>query len=134
MQNSPDVDAFAVQVSVHRQVVTLSGMVASYAERVGASELAGGVPNVETVRNAITVREYGANWFVSDESARQAVRDALDTMTASNDSLAIDFTLTDHVVTLHGVTRTQTERALVRHTIASVLGVDFVSNLITVSE
>ena len=53
----PEVDAGAVGVSAHDSVVTLTGFVDTYAEKLGAERVAKRVRGVRAVANDITVRQ-----------------------------------------------------------------------------
>ena len=70
----PDVDAGAVGVSAHDSVVTLTGFVDTYAEKLAAERVAKRVRGVRAVANDITVRQMmgPTDADIAHESAEMA--------------------------------------------------------------
>lgn len=132
LDECPDLDPFVVTVQVTEGVVTLSGELNSYAERLRAANLASAVPGVTNVDNRLTVRPYGAEWKMADEDiAKEVARTIAESELPTDD---ISFDVNQHVVTLCGQLRSPVERAKLRHAVESVRGVHFVENLVQVPQ
>jgi hyperosmotically inducible periplasmic protein len=102
--------AHRIHVKTHEGVVTLSGTVASDAERARAEELAAGIKGVTKVDNELTVgTERTTKQKVSDASITTKVKAALvaDELTKARD---IHVRTRAHVVTLTGVVESNAER------------------------
>ena len=132
LEAAPDIDSSAVNVSAEGDVVVLRGVVGSFAEKLAAVVLAWSVPGVASVDNKMTVRELdleAAN--IPDVAILQEVGRALLKSAIVIDDLR--FTVRQHVVTLHGNVRTQSDRIAARSAVQRSPGVHFVNNLIRVN-
>jgi osmotically-inducible protein OsmY len=126
----PGVDASHLAVSARNGVVTLSGRVSSYLEKLAAEQVAKRVAGVSAVVNKIEVTK-GEGDETSDESiAEQAVR-ALkwNIFVPSRD---IKVTVSNRWVTLDGEVRWQFQREAAEDSVRSIPGVRGVSNLIRI--
>ena len=68
------IDAFELDVDVEGRTVRLHGVVGSYAEKLEAVSLAGGMDGVKNVVNDLTVRPYGERWRITDQQIKDDVR------------------------------------------------------------
>lgn len=130
LDSCPAVDPFAVHLDVNDGLVRLHGTVGSYAEKLAAAELAAAVAGSERVRNDLEPRAYGRDWHIADEDIAAGIRRQLETVFVP--SGPIDVEVDHHVVTLRGRLPTAAERAMVRHVVETVSGVDFIHNEIAV--
>jgi osmotically-inducible protein OsmY len=128
----PALDAFQLAVDVHDGIARLHGVVGSYAEKLEAFSIARRMADVRDVVNDLSVRPYGADWRITDRQITDDVRTRIGL--ALVETGEVDFSVDHHVVTLSGLVPTVEERALVRHLVETVPGVDFVDNDIEVGE
>jgi osmotically-inducible protein OsmY len=119
-----------IGVSVKNGVVTLTGMVDSYAKKLAAQKAAHRVPGVLDVANDIQVKVTGSLRRTDSEIAR-AIRLALewDVLVPSNQ---IHSTVANGLVTLEGEVDYYSERADAERAIAHLPGVRGVTNKIQV--
>lgn len=125
------IDETAIGVSLHRGVVTLNGVVGSWAEKHAAEDAAHRVAGVLDVANDIEIRPA---WSTrrSDADIAEAVRHALE-WDAFVPERRIQSTVSDggHV-TLTGAVATLQERDDAERVIANLDGVRLVTNLIAI--
>jgi len=126
----PDVDAFELAIDVADGIVRLHGTVGSFAEKLEAVTVARGTADVRDVVDDLTVRPYGERWRTTDQQIADDVRARLGI--ALVESGEVDYTVDHHVVTLTGRVPSLEERALIRHVVETVPGVDFVENEVRV--
>jgi osmotically-inducible protein OsmY len=119
-----------VGVSVHLGVITLSGTVDSYAERLAAQEAAHRVAGVRDVANEIQVRIPGGN-IRTDEDIARAVRYALE-WNVLIPADAITTTVADGWVTLEGTVGSWRQRLDAESAIRYLPGVKGILNKIHV--
>jgi osmotically-inducible protein OsmY len=124
-------DAAAIGVSVKGSVVTLSGEVASYAEKMAAQEAAHRVAGVRDVADDLTVTYPGRHKRTDSEIA-QAVRRALewDTQVADRN---IQSTVEEGWVTLKGSVSRWSQRNDAEKAIRNLSGIRGVTNSIAVA-
>ncbi len=115
----PAVDAAAVGVEVDHGVVTLTGHVHSYLEKVAAERAAERVAGVRGVVQKIEVRLPGAQ---TDEDVAEAARSALD-WHASLPSNRIEVLVENGWVTLSGEVDWPYQSELAAHAVGSLRGV-----------
>jgi osmotically-inducible protein OsmY len=128
----PQVDEAAIGVSVHHGVVTLNGVVGSWAEKHAVGEAAHTVAGVLDVANAIEIRPP---WVArrSDADIAEAVRRALECDTPAPGH-GIQSTVCDggHVI-LTGAVATLQDRDEAERVVASLDGVQGVTNRIAIA-
>jgi osmotically-inducible protein OsmY len=123
-------DETDVDVEVDQGVVTLTGTVASYAEKLAAQAAAHRVPGVLDVANDIRVKRPSSPDDTDTEIA-QAVRHALAWDVLVSDT-SITSTVTDGWVTLEGQVERLREREDAEHAVRYLRGVRGVSNKLSV--
>lgn len=119
-----------VGVEVDKGVVTLTGTVASWAERKAAAEAAHRVERVRDVANDIQVKIPGTG-KPTDTDIAAAVRHALEWAVFVPDK-KIRSTVSDGVVTLEGVVDRYAQREDAERCIEQLAGVRLIVNSITV--
>ncbi|HZS02321.1 MAG TPA: BON domain-containing protein [Chloroflexota bacterium] len=131
LRADPRVEAVAVGVAVENGVVTLTGTVASYVERLAAQEAAHRVRGVLDVANDIEVRAPGVG-APTDAEIAHAVRQALewDVLVPAE---RIRSTVAHGVVTLDGTVELGHERQDAEHIVRRLRGVREVLNRLVVS-
>jgi osmotically-inducible protein OsmY len=70
---NPSVDATRVGVAVNKAVVTLSGVVGSYAEKTAIERAALNIRGVHGLAEGVTVRPFGETGIADDEIAERAL-------------------------------------------------------------
>ena len=73
LEFEPSVDAAGIGVAVNDGVVTLTGHVSTYAEKLAAERAAKRVSGVRAVAQEITVRYLGEKKLLDDEIAKRAL-------------------------------------------------------------
>jgi len=131
LMEAPNVDDTAVGVTVHHGVVTLTGIVASYAAKDAAGSVAHDVPGVLDLANDLEVRP---DWQrrPSDTDIAEAVRIALAGAPVRHEQIRSTIAGRGHVK-LDGLVTTPTERALAETAVKRVDGVEIVTNLIEIA-
>jgi len=124
------IDEADVGVSVHEGVVTLSGSVRSYSERLAAQEAAHRVTGVRDVANEIQVRVPGS-LVRTDEDIARAVRSALEWNVLVPEE-AIESTVSSGWVTLEGTVPTWSQRIDAESAIRNLPGVKGILNKIQI--
>ncbi len=126
----PSIDAASIGVAVDDGIVTLSGHVASYAEKVAAEHAARRVKGVRGIAQEIEVRFPDAKKTADDQIAKRAV-DILAWNTAIPDG-AVLVKVQKGWVTLSGTVDWQFQRISAADAVRRLSGVAGVSNLIEV--
>jgi osmotically-inducible protein OsmY len=125
----PSVDAAQIGAAVERGVVTLTGAVKSYAEKLAAARVAERVRGVKAVANDIEVRLPGIAERSDAEIARAAA-DALKWTTVIPDG-PIKVSVSRGWITLEGEVDWQYQRDAAFEAVHHLVGVNGVTNLIT---
>ncbi len=131
LQWEPRVDETQIGVHVHGGVVTLTGSLKTYAEKLAAQQAAHRVLGVHDVANEIDVRTHGA-WKRSDPTIAAAVRSALEWDALVPDQ-CIHSTVSDGWVTLLGTVERWSQREDAARAVHNLTGVRGVTNNITIS-
>jgi osmotically-inducible protein OsmY len=125
----PDIDATDVAVAVKNGVVTLSGYVRSYAQKLQAEQDAKRITGVAAVANDIEVRLPYFNQRPDPEIARDAVAALQRTLPYSSEHITV--TVEDRWVTLEGDVEWNYQRERAERAVERVRGTKGVINLIT---
>ena len=117
----PSIDAAQIGVAVERGVVTLTGHVATYAEKVTAEDVVWRVKGVRGIAQEIEVRPLGVNETADDEIARRTL-DSLrwNTLIPHN---AIQIKVQGGWVTLNGKVDWYYQRAAAEKAVSGLAGV-----------
>lgn len=126
----PDIDATDIGVSVKNGVVTLTGFVRSYAQKVEAERAAKRVAGVQAVANDIEVRLPFINQRPDPEIARDAVAALQKELPYS--SQFIKLTVKDGWLTLEGDLEWNYQRERAEAAVRNIRGVVGVTNAINV--
>jgi len=130
LEFEPSVDAANIGVAADKGIVTLTGHVASYAEKLAAERAAQRVKGVRGIAQEIEVRTPAGKRKADDEIAAQAVN-----------IIAWDTTIPDEMVkvkvqsgwiTLTGKVDWQYQKVAAEHAVRKLSGVVGVSNLIEI--
>jgi osmotically-inducible protein OsmY len=124
------VNATSIGVTVEEGVVTLTGTVVSFAERIAAQEAAHRVAGVLDVANEIEVKIKGTGW-PSDADVAQAVRHALQNALPHTSGM-LQTTVSDGWVHLEGAVERWIQREEAELAIRHLAGVRGVTNGIKV--
>jgi osmotically-inducible protein OsmY len=128
-----DVDPSAVSVVAADGRVTLSGEVATHAERLAAGQRAASVAGVVHVDNLLRVRDLDIpSSMLTDAAITEGIGQAILDSTVRVDGLQVD--TRQHVVTLRGRVATHREKVALRHVVQHVPGVHFVRDLVEVEQ
>lgn len=73
LEFDPSVDAAAIGVAVNDGVVSLTGHVCTYSEKIKAEDLAMGIRGVKAIAQEIEVRPIGTNSLADDEIAQRVL-------------------------------------------------------------
>jgi len=126
----PSIHAEDIAVTVHDGVVTLTGFVASYAEKLKAEQVAKRVRGVKGIANDIEVRLTGRSERTDTDIARAAV-DALK-WRSSVPGDEIKVSVTKGWITLEGNVHWQFQKTAAYGAVHHLAGVRGITNLITV--
>jgi osmotically-inducible protein OsmY len=121
LEFEPIIDAAQIGVAVERGVVTLTGHVPTYAEKVTAEDAVWRVKGVRGIAQEIEVRPLGANETADDEIAQRAL-DSLCWSTLIPHS-AIQIKVQDGWVTLNGKVDWNYQRAEAQKAVSRLAGV-----------
>jgi osmotically-inducible protein OsmY len=128
LRSNPEIDAIDIGVAVKNGVVTLSGFVRSYSEKLEAERTAKRVAGVAGVANDIEVRLPIFNQRPDPDIAREAVAEIQNELPYSSDHIRV---LVDNGwVTLEGWVEWNYQRQRAHDAVRRVRGVKGVSNLI----
>lgn len=131
LEFEPSVDAANIGVAVHGDIVTLSGYVASYAEKMAAERAVQRVKGVRGIAEEIEVRFPDAKKTADDQIAKRAV-DILD-WNATIPQGAVQVKVQKGWVTLTGKVVWHFQRISAANAIWKLSGVVGVTNLIEVT-
>ena len=127
----PSIDAADIAVTVHDGVVTLTGFVPSYAEKLKAEQVVKRIRGVKGVANDIEVRLRGQSERTDTDIARAAV-DALKWRTSvPGDEIKVS--VTKGWITLEGNVHWQFQKSGAYESVHHLAGVRGITNLITVT-
>ncbi|WP_047462167.1 BON domain-containing protein [Rhizobium rhizogenes] len=132
LEFDPSVDAANIGVSVENGVVTLSGHVKSYAEKMAADAIAQRVKGVRAIAEEIDVRWPERKKHADDEIASRAL-DIIAWDTALPDG-AIDVKVQRGWVTLSGQVRWHFQRMAAENAVKKLGGVLGVTNYLTIRQ
>jgi osmotically-inducible protein OsmY len=132
LQREPSVDATKIGVIVHHGIVTLSGAVASYAERCGATNASERVAGVKAVVNKTKV-ELPSMHHRNDVDLAEAVVNALKWhVWVPHDTIKVK--VGEGWVTLEGAVDAEFQRECADEAVRCLTGVKGLTNLITVRQ
>ena len=127
---TPDVDAAGIGVAVDDGVVSLSGEVDTYADRVAAKDATLRVRDVTAVVNGLTVHPNSV-FSVSDNDIGKEVEHAL--RSAGNVPETVKAEINGHAVTLTGQVSWDFQRRAAKRAIRHLRGVRSVNNRISLT-
>ncbi len=128
----PSINATEIGVTVKKGVVTLTGHVRTYPEKVAAERIVMNVKGVRAVAEEIEVRPLHTQTWADDEIAKRAV-DILDwDVTVPNE--AVQVRVRDGWVSLSGEVEWNYQRMAAENAVRKISGVTGVSNLITIKQ
>lgn len=130
LEFDPSVDGAHIGVAVEDGVVTLSGHVGSYAERIAAEELVRRVKGVKAIAQEVEVRYPGKKKTSDDDIAKRAV--AILAWDASVPDERISVKVQQGWITLSGEVDWHYQRQAAEHAVRKLSGVVGISNLIAV--
>ncbi|HEX3233997.1 MAG TPA: BON domain-containing protein [Gemmatimonadales bacterium] len=130
LECEPRVDPALIRVTVDNGLVTLSGVVSSYAQKVVAERAVKRVPEVKAVASNLEVR-LPFTACPKDSELAQAVASGLEWDVMLPDA-SVQVRVADGWVTLEGQLATERQRAAAQGAVARVTGVRGVSDLIRV--
>jgi osmotically-inducible protein OsmY len=131
LRRNPDIDATDIAVAVKDGIVTLTGFVRSYAQKLEAERTAKRVIGVRGVANDIEVRLPIFNQRPDPEIARDAVAAIQAELPYSSEHIRV--TVKDGWVTLEGQVEWNYARERAEQAVRRVRGVKGVTNLIELS-
>ncbi|MBA4105469.1 MAG: ornithine aminotransferase [Pirellula sp.] len=126
----PSIDASQIGVAASAGVITLTGAVSRYTEKMEAERLAKSIAGVKAVANDIDVRLQGASERNDTEIAAAALN-ALKWHTSIPDD-KVTVTVRDGWITLDGNLDWQFQRVAARNAVCHLVGVKGVSNNIAI--
>lgn len=127
----PSINAANVGVAVSDGVVTLSGHVATYAEKVRIEEVVWHVRGVKAIAEEVEVRPAGTHKTSDDEIARRAVNQIRWSTVVPDD--AIHVKVHNGWVTLSGEVDWQYQKTAAYEAVRGLAGVRGVSNLVEIT-
>lgn len=130
LEFEPSIDAADIGVAVENGVVTLTGHVATYLEKVTAEDVVKRVRGVRAIAEEIEVRPAGANITADDEIARRALNVIKWNTTIPEDHVQVK--VQKGWVTLSGSVEWQYQKNAAASTVRNLSGVTGVSNLIQI--
>jgi osmotically-inducible protein OsmY len=125
----PSIDANNIGVTVHNGIVTLTGYVPSYAQKLTAERAAGRVNGVKAMAEEIEVKLPSSSER-TDADIAQAVLNALKWNSVVKEEIKVK--VEDGVVTLTGGVNWNYERGSARRAVENLTGVRRIVNLIEV--
>jgi osmotically-inducible protein OsmY len=130
LEFEPRIDAAHIGVTAHDGVVTLTGYVFTYADKVTAENAARRVKGVRGLASEIEVRYPGGAKTSDDEIARRVLDMLKWTVTIPDD--AVQVTVRNGLVTLTGELSWQYQRQAAEEAVERMDGVSGVVNAITI--
>jgi osmotically-inducible protein OsmY len=128
----PSVDASAIGVAVKDGIVTLTGRVNSYWEKVAAEEAAARVSGVKAVANELEVRLPAFDERTDEDIARAAVNRLEWTITVPKDRIKVK--VSNGWVTLEGEVDWKFQKQAAEEALRGLVGIKGVINHIAVKE
>ncbi|MET0821932.1 MAG: BON domain-containing protein [Aeromicrobium sp.] len=128
---APEIDPSRIGVAVHGGVVTLTGQVTSYPQKVAAGKTALRTRSVGAVANDITVHFPGDK--PSDAEIVAAARSSLDN-TSSVPSALVKVEVRDRFIILTGEVQWNYQREAARKAVTHLTGVHGIDNRITLTK
>jgi osmotically-inducible protein OsmY len=134
----PELKAQPIEIKVHNRAVTLTGTVASEAQKLRAEQLVQNTPKVAAVNNQLrlgnVVAPPGARLAATNRHLAQLITASLAARRRDfSDETVIQVTAQDGAITLTGTTPSRAERALVEQLTKEVAGVKSIQNLIVIA-
>jgi osmotically-inducible protein OsmY len=126
----PSINAAEIGVAVKGGIVTLSGRVPSYWEKIAAERAAARVSGVKAVANELEVRLPGSSERTDEDIARAAVDTLRWTVLVPQDKIKVK--VSKGWVTLEGSVDWQYQKSAAEKAVRKLVGVVGVSNLIEV--
>lgn len=131
LEFEPSVNAAHVGVAAKDGVITLSGHVATYAEKLKAEEVAMGVRGVKAIAEEIEVRPAGTHATADDEIARRVLEVLRWNTTVPDDRVKV--TVQNGWVTLTGSVEWNYQRESASRGLQGLAGVRGVANTIRIA-
>jgi osmotically-inducible protein OsmY len=126
----PSINAAEIGVAVKGGIVTLSGRVPSYWEKIAAERAAARVSGVKAVANELEVRLPGSSERTDEDIARAAVDTLRWTVLVPQDKIKVK--VSKGWVTLEGSVDWQYQKSAAEKAVRKLVGVVGVSNLVEV--
>lgn len=131
LEFEPSLDAADIGVAVEAGVVTLTGHVPTYAEKLKAEQIVIGVKGVRGLAQEIEVRPFGTNLTADDEIARRIVEVFRWNTSVPRDAIKVK--VSKGWVTLSGSVEWNYQRIGTESAIRGMTGIVGISNAITIS-
>ena len=128
----PSIDANDIGVAVERGIVTLSGHVATYSQRVAAERVVTHVKGVRGIAEQIEVRPIGTHQTADDEIARRAADLLMWNTSVPKDSVKVK--VDEGFVTLLGTVEWNYQRNAAKTAVSGMMGVKSVYNKIEIRQ
>lgn len=126
-----DLDASKVLVSVDQGIVTLTGTVKSYAEKLEAYKAARNISGVRAVNNSTTVLQPDKKVFFSDNEIKAALKHAF-TWNPHIDVESMDVQVKKGVVSLKGCVKNYSQRLKAEAIASDLVGVKGIDNELSI--
>lgn len=130
LEFEPSIDAADIGIAVDSGVVTLTGHVPSYFQKIEVENVVSRVRGVRGIAQEIEVRPFGTNTTADDEIAKRALNSINWNTTVPND--AVQAKVTKGWVTLSGKVEWQYQKIAALDAVKRLTGVIGVSNNIEV--
>ncbi|MGB3740836.1 MAG: BON domain-containing protein [Castellaniella sp.] len=127
----PSIDAANIGIAVRNGVVTLTGHVASYAQKLAAERVVEGVSGVHGIAQEIEVRDTFSKQMADDEIASRALKIIAWDVTVPTDKIRVK--VQKGWITLSGTVDWYFQRAAAERAVRRLSGVLGVTNQILVS-
>lgn len=131
LEFDPGVDAAAIGVAVHDGVVTLSGHVPTYGEKIKAEDVVSAVRGVKAIAEEIEVRQLGANSVADDEIALRILSALRWNSAIPSDRIKVK--VQAGWVTLSGAVEWNYQRDAAGNVVRDMAGVKGLSNTIAIA-
>jgi osmotically-inducible protein OsmY len=128
----PSIDAADIGVAVENGIVTLTGHVPTFAQKVTVEEVARRVKGVKGIAQEIEVRPFGTNRMADDEIAKRAVNSINWNTSIPDDAVLVK--VQKGWVTLTGKVEWQYQKSAAADTVRDLAGVVGVSNQIEIRQ
>lgn len=127
----PSVDAADIGVAVDGQVVTLTGHVRSFSDKVTIREIVEGIRGVRAIADEIEVRPIGAHITADDEIAKRIVNTLKWNSSVPDEKVKI--TVTKGWVTLEGQVEWHYQATAAEQAVRRLVGVTGVNNRLRIT-